>query len=241
MHAPSSTLCSNPVEMCNYAIAYMNKGNFNDKAIIKPQSYKIMIKPYIKAWENYEIGLSWFIEEYDGIKTISHSGGDTGFGSKLIIQPERGVGIVTMCNCDYGDMSGLSKVILDLVNGHDVKPIKVTINRRIMKTMLEKGIEAVKEEFRNIKENQMDKYDVTEGSLNSLGYNLMGIGRIDEAIEILKFAIDEYPKSSNLYDSIGEFYLKKGEVDLARLNYEKSVELDPWNTHAIEVLKKNFV
>lgn len=238
IHAPSSTLCSNVIEMCNYATAYMNHGNFNGREIIKPETYNAMTKPYATAWEDYKIGFSWFLNEYKDNKIISHSGGDTGFRSNLLILPEAGVAVVNMCNCDYGDMPSLSKAIVDLIIGGEVKPLKISIVRTIMKAILESGIEGAKAEFKLIKEKHMDKYNITEGSLNSLGYNLLAIDRIDEAIEILKLAIEEFPNSSNLYDSIGEFYLNKGDKELAAINYKKSIELNPGNMHGISVLDK---
>jgi len=39
--------------------------------------------------------------------------------------------------------------------------------------------------------------------------------------------VQEYPKSANTYDSLGEAYLKMGQKDLAIRNYETSLRLDP--------------
>jgi len=50
--------------------------------------------------------------------------------------------------------------------------------------------------------------------------------------------VQEFPRSSNVYDSLGEAYAKVGEKDLAIENYEKSLQLDPKNQNAVERLKK---
>jgi tetratricopeptide (TPR) repeat protein len=63
--------------------------------------------------------------------------------------------------------------------------------------------------------------------LNRLGYMLVKQNRLDDAIEILKLNVSQYPKSWNVYDSLGEAYLKKGENQLAIKNYEKALELNP--------------
>lgn len=92
-HGPSSTLCSNVVEMCNYAIANMNEGRFEGKKILEPKSYEELWREYSSTdWGSYtsEIGLAWFLGEYKGNKVRSHSGMDTGFRINLIILPERG-------------------------------------------------------------------------------------------------------------------------------------------------------
>ena len=48
----------------------------------------------------------------------------------------------------------------------------------------------------------------------------------------------EFPKSSNVYDSLGEAYAKAGNRELAIQNYKRAIELDPKNTNAIDVVKR---
>ena len=50
--------------------------------------------------------------------------------------------------------------------------------------------------------------------------------------------VDMNPQSVNAFDSLGEAYMKNGDSDLAIKNYEKSLELDPNNTNAKEILKE---
>ena len=47
-----------------------------------------------------------------------------------------------------------------------------------------------------------------------------------------------YPKSSNVYDSLGEAYMKNGDKELAIENYKKSLELAPNNENAKQMLIK---
>jgi tetratricopeptide (TPR) repeat protein len=74
--------------------------------------------------------------------------------------------------------------------------------------------------------------------LNNLGYQLIAKGKIKEAIEILKLNVEAYPDAFNAYDSLGEAYMINGDKELAIQNYKKSLELNPKNTGAIEILKK---
>lgn len=62
--------------------------------------------------------------------------------------------------------------------------------------------------------------------------------KVDDAIKIFQRNVEEYPNSSNPYDSLGEAYMTAGQKDLAIKNYEKSVELNPKNTNGVEMLKK---
>jgi len=61
---------------------------------------------------------------------------------------------------------------------------------------------------------------------------------IDNAIDIFKHNIENYPNSFNVYDSMGEAYMMKGEKELAISNYEKSVLINPDNDNGKEMLKK---
>jgi tetratricopeptide (TPR) repeat protein len=74
--------------------------------------------------------------------------------------------------------------------------------------------------------------------LNRLGYQLIAMKRLTEAIEILKLNVEIFPMSSNAYDSLAEAYMDNGDKDPAIKNYKKSLELDPTNANAVEMLRK---
>ena len=76
-----------------------------------------------------------------------------------------------------------------------------------------------------------------ELSINSKGYQLMAEGKMNEAIELFKANVGLYPKSSNVYDSLGEAYAKAGNKKEAIKNYEKSIQLDPNNKNGIKALE----
>jgi len=46
------------------------------------------------------------------------------------------------------------------------------------------------------------------------------------------------PQSANAHDSLGEAYMINGNKELAIKNYKKSLELNPDNTNAKEMLNK---
>jgi cytochrome c-type biogenesis protein CcmH/NrfG len=47
-----------------------------------------------------------------------------------------------------------------------------------------------------------------------------------------------FPESSNPWDSLGEGYAARGEIDRAIAAYKKSVELDPENTNGVAQLER---
>jgi len=105
----------------------------------------------------------------------------------------------------------------------------------IYEKALLKGVEGPEGAFSYYKEmksgnNKIFKFDVSQKQLNSVGYRLLKDNKINEAVEIFKFEITEYPESANAYNSLGEAHMKAGRKKLAILNYEKSLLLDPNNT-----------
>jgi CubicO group peptidase (beta-lactamase class C family) len=92
--------------------------------------------------------------------------------------------------------------------------------------------------YRNIKREKPQNVVVEEGRLNGMGYNLMRQGKLREAIAIFKLNVEFYPKSFNVYDSLGEAYATSGEKELAIANYKKSLELNPKNAGGAKALKK---
>ncbi len=66
----------------------------------------------------------------------------------------------------------------------------------------------------------------------------MNSGKIDEAIEIFKLNIEAYPEAFNVYDSMGEALMEKGETEQAIENYKKSLEINPGNENGISKLKE---
>jgi hypothetical protein len=67
----------------------------------------------------------------------------------------------------------------------------------------------------------------TEGELNIYGYQLLGNGDNEKAIEILKMNTERFPKSANTWDSLGEAYALKGDKPNAIKNFKKSLSMNP--------------
>jgi tetratricopeptide (TPR) repeat protein len=62
--------------------------------------------------------------------------------------------------------------------------------------------------------------------------------RVNEAIEVFDFMVEEFPLSANAWDSRGEAYMKAGNKELAIENYKKSLELNPDNENAKKMLEQ---
>jgi tetratricopeptide (TPR) repeat protein len=111
----------------------------------------------------------------------------------------------------------------------------------LMKIINDKGIEDAIEQFYKFKEDQfrkIRKIDIRQGEINDLGYLLLKEGRLKEAIVIFKLNVSEHPDLWNAYHSLGEAYFKNGDIELAVENYKRSLELNPQNINAREMLKR---
>jgi CubicO group peptidase (beta-lactamase class C family) len=83
------------------------------------------------------------------------------------------------------------------------------------------------------------RYALGEAELNRLGYHALNSWRdVPRAIEIFRLNVRAFPKSGNVYDSLAEAYLVQGDTVRARVNYRRSLELDPGNSNAADILKR---
>jgi tetratricopeptide (TPR) repeat protein len=89
-----------------------------------------------------------------------------------------------------------------------------------------------------IKQNDSLDPAIREKNFNSLGYAEMRSKNFDLAINFFKINAELYPESSNVYDSLGEAYMRKGDTIQAIANFEKSLEIDSANSRAKRYLKR---
>ncbi len=118
---------------------------------------------------------------------------------------------------------------------YDPRP-KQPVADILFSIITDKGIESALRQYNTLKRS--NDYYVTENQLNALGYRLLGMKKVKEAIEIFKLNVESYPQSANVYDSLGEAYMINGDKELAIKNYQRVVELNPQNNNAVETLKK---
>jgi tetratricopeptide (TPR) repeat protein len=98
------------------------------------------------------------------------------------------------------------------------------------------GLSALREAYRVLAPRYPATGRSTEGDLNRLGYLLLGRGKREDAIAVFELNVREHPGSYNVYDSLGDAYLRAGNRAAGLDNYRRSVELNPGNEHAKRVL-----
>jgi tetratricopeptide (TPR) repeat protein len=70
-------------------------------------------------------------------------------------------------------------------------------------------------------------YFFSENGVNSLGYRLLGAEQVDRAIEVFLVNTEQFPRSANVWDSLGDGYRAKGRIEQAIASYRKALEIDP--------------
>lgn len=112
----------------------------------------------------------------------------------------------------------------------------------ISKTLKENGHLPIEEQielyYKLKSENPIGYNFDNEDELTMYGYSFLWSNQVEEAIEIFKLIVAEFPDSSNPYDSLGEGYITVGNMELALLNYEKSLAMNPDNFNAEDQIER---
>lgn len=207
--------------------------------ILSAESRKLMFTPGLS---NYGYGIRITDEKIGNseLKTriIGHGGGINGFNSLLTRAVDKGQTVVILDNVGQGRRHGqITTSIIGILNGQPYDPPKQSISE-VLYPIAEKDVAAAVAEYRKLKATKADSYDFAENELQTLGYQLVGLKRLKDAVEIFKLNVEMFPKSSNSYDSLGETYLELGEKDLALTSYKKAIELNPANANAVRIVNK---
>jgi pimeloyl-ACP methyl ester carboxylesterase len=104
-------------------------------------------------------------------------------------------------------------------------------------SLMTKGADSCFVLYKKLKITYPTEY-ILERFLNTLGYEELGREHISAAIKLFKLNVETFPNSSNVYDSLGEAYMKAGNKGEAIKNYQKSLELNPANMNARKMLEK---
>lgn len=119
---------------------------------------------------------------------------------------------------NYKPQKSLREIALELFQANDLKSFRA------------KAIE--------YKNNPANQFQSIEAEINTFGYRLMQMQKMDEAIEMFKLNTELYPDSPNVFDSLGEALANAGKREEAIKAYEKALQLAPNYPSAVEALAK---
>jgi CubicO group peptidase (beta-lactamase class C family) len=225
-------LWTTPTDLAKFAIEVARSEQGKANHLLSEEMTKTMLTPVMG-----ESGLGFFLDKRNPGQ-FGHGGADEGFQALLTMNANSGNGVAIMANSDNGNAAEeflIRRVAEEYGWKYDPGP-------RTFLTMLlvarAKGIQAALQRYTQLKKSGAPDADIHEATLNTLGYTLLQQGQNQDAIAAFQRNVHEYPQSSNVYDSLGEAYMKTGQKDLAITNYEMALQLDPKNKTAPEALKK---
>ena len=100
------------------------------------------------------------------------------------------------------------------------------------------GLAKARAAYRDFRKRFPEEFGETpERDINYLGYVLLSEGSVDQAIVIFRLNAELFPASWNVWDSLGEGLMTKGDKKDAIANYEKSLKLNPENVGGKSMLR----
>lgn len=187
----------------------------------------------------FNYGFGWRIDTtLTGKKRVGHSGSWVGFINAISREIDDNNTIIILTNHSSRYVSEIQNAVESILHNRAVKYPKISIATHIGKTLVTKGIDAAISQYHQLKRNEFAKYNFSVRELNSLGYKLIQLNKLAEAIAIFKLNVESFPESFNAYDSLGEAYMQNEKIDLAIKNFERSLELNPENSNALEKLQQ---
>ncbi len=206
----------------------------------------LMFQPAVKSERlgGASYGYGWIIairtlpESKRQVRVVEHGGGINGFTSQIVRMPDDGHLIVMLSNQTGTNWSGARTGIGQILYGERAEIPKRSLADALGRSIGERGIEAAIAEARALKEKQANEYEASEEEMNALGYARLREKKTDEAIAVLKLNAEWFPKSWNVYDSLGEAYATAGKRELALESYRKALELNPKAESAMKAVKE---
>jgi CubicO group peptidase (beta-lactamase class C family) len=224
-------LWTTPTDLAHFAIEIALSKNGKSNRILSQKMTNEMLTPVLE-----EVGLGFFMDKQNPGQ-FGHDGADEGFQALLTMNADTGKGLVIVADSDNG-ISAADFVLRSVAKEYSWNhKFGNNLASELMLLVLVNGSSAALRRYDELKKASAGEH-LDEATLNSLGYMLLSFGKISDAIAVFQRNVQEFPKSGNVYDSLGEAYMKNGQKGLAIENYEKSLQLDPKNQNAIDTLKK---
>jgi CubicO group peptidase (beta-lactamase class C family) len=179
-------------------------------------------------------GFGWFtVNDPVNGKIALHTGGWPGFKQAFIRYLDKDRSILVLRNNEV-PFGSIQKTLENILDGKPYVMPQPSVAYALGQIAIKGTAADIRKKFEEIKGIS----PVKEEDINLAGYGIMERGKLPEALEIMKINAELFPKSANVFDSLGELYLKNGDKQNAKLNYTKSLEINPANNDAKKVLEK---
>jgi CubicO group peptidase (beta-lactamase class C family) len=263
-HAPSSTLHSNVIELSRWMQAHLEPAeatsagaSTGQSARLDPGLRDLMWRPVLPVgdppWED-EVALGWFVGSYRGHRTLSHSGSDPGFGSRLVLVPERRTGVVVLANSNTVPTSAIARAALDIALADPrsavpgvtpgqlgpgvaaMRALLPPVVGPVAATMTTLGPDAAAAEFRRLAAAEPAQFDLDDEGFTHAVWGAIELHRTSLVWPLLRVWTALRPDSSEAWTMTGWAHQVDGDLDLARSLLSRALDLDPENDDAALIL-----
>ncbi|MEZ4898611.1 MAG: serine hydrolase [Saprospiraceae bacterium] len=249
----------NPVPDRAIGYLYSMRGNLEDNEYLKEPataaggSYSTVadmltfFQAYYYGKQLWDDATRQMDERYSYLQTLRSSGGASvvagGFeGSNTVCyaQLKDQITILVFANMDEPVAENVGLDLLNILRGKEVKPPELPAVRAVYRTLVDQGIDAVRDQFGELTQN-FPPDDSKDMVLNQVGYNLLYSDNPAEqatAVNVFRLNTELFPNVANGWDSLGEALLKTGDREGARKAYQRALDINPDLATAVQALKK---
>ncbi|MDN3551765.1 serine hydrolase [Mucilaginibacter aquaedulcis] len=204
--------------------------------IISPASTRAIITPVAPGKQS---GLGTGAMNGDQLMRHVHDGIAMRYQAQEITDGPKNRTIILLTNNRHDNVYQLSDAIEAILDDKPYRQAARSVLTEIQKHPDIKNARQVLAFYKSLKAQKPDEYDFdNESTLNEIGYNYLSHDELSDAIAIFEYNVKLFPASGNVYDSLGEAYYKQGDKKNALLNYKRSLQLDPDNSEAKDIIIK---
>lgn len=224
-----------------------HEGLFGDQ-VLTQENKALMFERHIDS-NGYGCGVGAYVKGDGSSNTLVFGmGGTNGAASVTFRLVDDRISIILLGNIRQIPQGQIASNITNILVDISVNPIPVSSVPAFYSRLMEEDPATVLADYRLALDSRSRSKELVngprradfppQGEINQLGYQLLGVGRVEDAIRVFQFNVAAFPESWNAYDSLGEAYELADHHSKAIESYRKSVEMNPANTNGIEALRR---
>ena len=168
-----------------------------------------------------------------------HDGRAGHFEAILLSDRKEKIIIILLSNNHNGKVTEIAQTIRAILINESYNLPKKSFFINYEKQLSSLSITEIINLYKSTKSDENNLYDLDKAdALNDIGQYLVDHNRFEESIKIFNINMGQFPSSSIVYSGLGDAYFGQGNLDLALLNYKKSLSLDPKNNTAKKMISK---
>lgn len=226
----ADALYSTPEDLMKFMLAFRANKFLSDESTQKMLAYGVPMS------DSTMVQYGWRTKKLGAQEVMLQNGSIEGLSVDMRYYPDDGYTVIVLSSYFEGKAieiaERIEKILYDDSYVIAAHPLGFFLNELIK----ESGVEFVANNLNNILETNGYELDKV-WTLYSLGYDLMDAGKMKEAEQVFKINLDKFPNEAMAYDSMGGYYDKAGEYQLALQNFERKLQLSPGDKRAQSMIR----